>query len=205
MDYRLFAPGTVAWFPVSVPGALFYLGDGHACQGDGEIVGTGIETSFEMQVTFQVLKRRITWPRGETAEDIFTIGNARPLDQASSGGIYPAMLLLGAGSAISMVISVSLESDLIGANTESGAFVYGACSFADKLGNGVSIVALQLAGSGLADRSEAKGAFFRVVNGLVPMAAIAAATLVCWTISFPKHLRSHAQQLREADAPTVCA
>ena len=82
MDYRLFAPGTTAWFPVAVPGALFYLGDGHACQGDGEIVGTGIETSFEMEVTFRVLKRTITWPRGETAEDIFTVGNARPLDQA---------------------------------------------------------------------------------------------------------------------------
>ncbi len=82
MDYRRFAPGTTAWFPVAVPGALFYLGDGHACQGDGEIVGTGIETSFEMQVTFQVLKRTITWPRGETANHIFTIGNARPLDQA---------------------------------------------------------------------------------------------------------------------------
>ena len=82
MDYRLFAPGTTAWFPVAVPGALFYLGDGHACQGDGEIVGTGIETSFEMEVTFRVLKRQITWPRGETAEDIFTVGNARPLDQA---------------------------------------------------------------------------------------------------------------------------
>ncbi len=82
MDYRLFAPGTTAWFPVSVPGALFYLGDGHACQGDGEITGTGIETSFEMEVTFRVLKRTIAWPRGETAEDIFTIGNARPLDQA---------------------------------------------------------------------------------------------------------------------------
>lgn len=82
MDYRLFAPGTTAWFPVSVPGALFYLGDGHACQGDGEIVGTGIETSFEMEVTFRVLKRTITWPRGDTADDIFTVGNARPLDQA---------------------------------------------------------------------------------------------------------------------------
>lgn len=82
MDYRLFGPGTTAWFPVSVPGALFYLGDGHACQGDGEIVGTGIETSFEMEVTFRVLKRTINWPRGETAEDIFTVGNARPLDQA---------------------------------------------------------------------------------------------------------------------------
>jgi amidase len=82
MDYRLFAPRTTAWFPVSVPGALFYLGDGHACQGDGEIVGTGIETSFEMQVTFRVLKRTITWPRGETDDDIFAVGNARPLDQA---------------------------------------------------------------------------------------------------------------------------
>ncbi len=82
MDYRLFRPGTTAWFPVFVPGALFYLGDGHACQGDGEIVGTGIETSFEMTVTFELAKRTIGWPRGETAEDIFTVGNARPLDQA---------------------------------------------------------------------------------------------------------------------------
>ncbi|MBX9749446.1 MAG: acetamidase/formamidase family protein [Roseococcus sp.] len=82
MDYRLFAPGTTAWFPVSVPGALFYLGDGHACQGDGEITGTGIETSFEMEVRLSVLKRRITWPRAETADDLVTLGNARPLDQA---------------------------------------------------------------------------------------------------------------------------
>ena len=40
MDYRLFTPGTTVRFPVSVPGALFYLGDGHASQGDGEIIGT---------------------------------------------------------------------------------------------------------------------------------------------------------------------
>jgi acetamidase/formamidase len=82
MDYRRFAPGTTAWFPVSVPGALFYLGDGHAAQGDGEITGTGIETSFEMEVRLSVLKRRITWPRAETAEEIITLGNARPMDQA---------------------------------------------------------------------------------------------------------------------------
>ena len=83
MDYRLFGPGTTAMFPVAVPGALFYLGDGHAAQGDGEIAGTGIETSFEMEVRVRVLKgRSISWPRGETAEDIFTVGNARPLDQA---------------------------------------------------------------------------------------------------------------------------
>ena len=83
MDYRLFGPGTTAIFPVSVPGALFYLGDGHAAQGDGEIAGTGIETSFETEVRLRLRKNaRIGWPRGETATDIFTVGNARPLDQA---------------------------------------------------------------------------------------------------------------------------
>ncbi|MBB4567081.1 acetamidase/formamidase family protein [Rhizobium leucaenae] len=82
MDYRLLGPGTTIWFPVSAPGALFFLGDCHAVQGDGEIVGTGIETTFEVTVRLSVEKKKIIWPRGETADDIFTIGNARPLDQA---------------------------------------------------------------------------------------------------------------------------
>ena len=83
MDYRRFGPGATAWFPVFAPGALFFLGDGHFCQGDGEIVGTGIETSFEVEFTVSVRKgRRIGWPRGETADFLFTLGNARPLDSA---------------------------------------------------------------------------------------------------------------------------
>jgi acetamidase/formamidase len=83
MDYRGFREGVTAYFPVSVPGALFHLGDGHAVQGDGEIVGTGVETSFEMTFTVRVEKgRRLGWPRGENAEEIFAVGNARPLDQA---------------------------------------------------------------------------------------------------------------------------
>jgi acetamidase/formamidase len=83
MDYRLFGPGTTVRFPVSAPGALFFLGDCHAVQGDGEIVGTGVETTFEVTVRLTVEKKAgLVWPRGETAEDIFTIGNARPLDQA---------------------------------------------------------------------------------------------------------------------------
>jgi acetamidase/formamidase len=83
MDYRGFRAGATAYFPVAVEGALFFIGDGHAVQGDGEIVGTGIETSFEAEFTLRVLKgKQIGWPRGENATDIFTVGNARPLDQA---------------------------------------------------------------------------------------------------------------------------
>jgi acetamidase/formamidase len=82
MDYRGFVQGVKVYFPVFVPGALFHIGDGHALQGDGEIVGTGIEISFDVQFTVHVEKsKRIGWPRGENAEYIFTVGNARPLDQ----------------------------------------------------------------------------------------------------------------------------
>jgi acetamidase/formamidase len=82
MDYRGFSEGVTVYFPVNVEGALFHIGDGHAVQGDGEIVGTGVEISFDVQFTVQVQKeRRISWPRGENADYIFTVGNARPLDQ----------------------------------------------------------------------------------------------------------------------------
>lgn len=82
MDYRRFVEGVTVHFPVFVPGALFYIGDGHAVQGDGEIVGTGVEISFDVRFTLTVTKgAAIEWPRGETADEIFTVGNARPLDQ----------------------------------------------------------------------------------------------------------------------------
>lgn len=83
MDYRGFAQGTTVFFPVFEPGALFHLGDGHATQGDGEIAGTGIEISMDVQFTVELRKgETIVWPRGQREGDIFTAGNARPLDQA---------------------------------------------------------------------------------------------------------------------------
>jgi amidase len=82
MDYRLFRMGTTAMFPVAVSGALFFLGDAHAAQGDGEIAGTGIETSAEIEFRVRIIKSKpMAWPRGETADCIFTVGNARPLEQ----------------------------------------------------------------------------------------------------------------------------
>ena len=83
MDYRGFKAGVEVMFPVAVRGALFFLGDVHAQQCDGEIVGTGIETAAEVTFTARVLKgSKIGWPRGLNETEIFTIGNARPLDQA---------------------------------------------------------------------------------------------------------------------------
>ncbi|HGJ66624.1 TPA: acetamidase [bacterium] len=83
MDYKGFGAGVSVYFPVYVKGGLFFLGDGHAVQGDGEITGMGIECSFDVQFTVKVIKGKwISTPRAENNTYIMTVGNARPLEQA---------------------------------------------------------------------------------------------------------------------------
>ncbi|XP_060088757.1 major facilitator superfamily domain-containing protein 12 isoform X1 [Heteronotia binoei] len=57
--------------------------------------------------------------------------------------VYGAAVLLGAGSATILVTSLSMTADLIGTNTHSGAFVYGAMSFTDKVANGLAVMLIQ--------------------------------------------------------------
>ncbi len=67
MDYNGFVAGTTVYFPVFAPGALFHIGDGHAVQGDGEIVGTGVEISFDVQFRVELRKGwRTFWRAGRT-------------------------------------------------------------------------------------------------------------------------------------------
>jgi amidase len=82
-DYKGFTEGVTVYFPVFMPGALIFIGDGHARQADGEISGSGIEISMEVEFTVDLVKNhRIRWPRGENADYIFAIGCGLPLDQA---------------------------------------------------------------------------------------------------------------------------
>ncbi len=83
MDYRDVSPGASVMFPVFTEGALLFVGDGHARQGDGEIVGTGVEISMDVTLSVELVKdRELHWPRMETATHLIALGNARPLDQA---------------------------------------------------------------------------------------------------------------------------
>lgn len=106
MDYRGFSEGATVYFPVFEEGALLYLGDGHALQGDGEPVGSGIETSFAVQFRVDLLKRkRIQWPRGERPEHIFTVGNGRPLEQAVQHALTEMILWLQEDYGLDMAVS----------------------------------------------------------------------------------------------------
>jgi amidase len=76
MDYNEVVEGATLFFPVYHKGAYFYVGDGHALQGDGEGLGNGIETSLDVQFTVKVRKgKRISIPRLENAEYIVSIAS----------------------------------------------------------------------------------------------------------------------------------
>jgi acetamidase/formamidase len=75
--------GVTVYLPVFHDGALFYFGDGHALQGDGEIIGSGLETTMDVTFQFDVLKgKRIRWPRVEDDQHIMVLGSVRPLIDA---------------------------------------------------------------------------------------------------------------------------
>ena len=114
MDYKGYRTGVTAYFPVFVPGALIHLGDGHAVQGDGEIAGTGIETSFDVRFTVHVLKGKdLWWPRGEDAECIWAVGNARPLDQALQIATTELLRWLGADYGMDLKVASTLLGQVI--------------------------------------------------------------------------------------------
>ena len=75
--------GATIYLPVFHPGANFYFGDFHALQGDGEIVGSGLESTADVTFQFDLIKgKRIRWPRIENDEHIMVAGSARPLIDA---------------------------------------------------------------------------------------------------------------------------
>ncbi|MEZ5293633.1 MAG: acetamidase/formamidase family protein [Vicinamibacterales bacterium] len=83
MDYAALNAGVTVLLPVNEPGALLFVGDGHARQGEGEVVGTGLETSMDVEFSVDLVKKTpAAWPRIETDAYVMTLGSARPLVQA---------------------------------------------------------------------------------------------------------------------------
>ena len=83
MDSPEASVGNTVYFPVSVVGALLFMGDGHAAMGDGEVAGTAIEVPLRARVQVSVIKgQKINWPRFENDDSIMTVGAYRPLDDA---------------------------------------------------------------------------------------------------------------------------
>lgn len=83
MDFNEVVEGNVVYLPVQQPGALLYLGDAHALQGDGETSQYALETSMDVTFTVDLIKgKAINMPRVEAPTQIMVLGQAGSLDDA---------------------------------------------------------------------------------------------------------------------------
>ena len=90
MDINDLGDGSTVYYPVQVPGALFYTGDSHFAQGDGEVALTALEASARATFKFTLLKagkdkipgQSMSQPLGENAEFWMTPGLDEDLDEA---------------------------------------------------------------------------------------------------------------------------
>ncbi|WP_346665483.1 acetamidase/formamidase family protein [uncultured Mailhella sp.] len=91
MDIKALTKGTSVYLPVQVDGALYYTGDAHAAQGDGEVSVTAIETSMTGRVQFILHKNwKLSMPIGETPTHYLVMGLNEELLRASRQAIMEA-------------------------------------------------------------------------------------------------------------------
>jgi amidase len=84
MDIPDMGPGSITYLPVNTPGGRLFIGDAHACQGDGEVCGTAVEFDSTTTIRVDLIKHwKIDWPRMENADAVMAIGSARPLEDAA--------------------------------------------------------------------------------------------------------------------------
>jgi len=84
MDLPDMGPGSITYLPVRTEGARLFIGDAHACQGDGEVCGTAVEYPSTTTIRVDLIKQwTIEWPRLETEHLVMCSGSARPLEDAA--------------------------------------------------------------------------------------------------------------------------
>ena len=83
MDIIETRPGAKVWFPVFVPGALFYVGDAHAAMGHGELTASGLEMAATSKLTFDLVKhKKLVGVRIETRDEIMTVVTGCPMERS---------------------------------------------------------------------------------------------------------------------------
>ena len=84
MDLPDMGPGSITYLPVRTSGGRLFIGDAHACQGDGEVCGTAVEYPSTTTIHVDLIKGwALEWPRLENEVIVMAIGSARPLEDAA--------------------------------------------------------------------------------------------------------------------------
>jgi amidase len=119
IDYNQIVEGTTVYLPVYHPGALLFVGDGHAAQGDGELTGDALETSMDIEFTVDVIEgRSVGHPLAENAEYLISVGIGGSLDQALQMATSGMMRWLErdyklAASEAAVVVGFAMKYDVV--------------------------------------------------------------------------------------------
>ncbi|ETE65866.1 hypothetical protein L345_08364, partial [Ophiophagus hannah] len=172
---------------------------------------SGFLSSFLMKTVNKRIGRNLTYFLGLLI--ILAFASWVALAERLGIEVYGAAVLLGMGSATILVTSLSMTADLIGPHTHSGAFVYGAMSFTDKVANGLSVMIIQdlhpcptqLCCNGCVTFYH--WVMVSVTGGMAMVAALFLASIMIWPISIRFRLagvkpRGH-QYLEEGEPVAV--
>ena len=113
MDCKQLVAGSTLYLPVFNAGALFYTGDGHATQGDGEVDGASIEISLSPTLQFVVHKsagKAMKWPRAEDAANHYVMGMDEDLDIALKEAVREAVEFMQAKAQITPAEAYAVAS-----------------------------------------------------------------------------------------------
>ncbi len=113
MDAADVCPGNTIHLPVNVTGALLYVGDGHATQGDAEVSGVATEIPTRGILTINLIKgESIATPRILSKDYIMTVGSARPMEDAARIAFYELVVWLEKGYGIERLMAYQLCSQV---------------------------------------------------------------------------------------------
>ncbi len=113
MDAADVCPGNTVLLPVRVPGALLFVGDGHAAQGDGEVCGVATEIPTRGSFTVDLIKGKvISTPRVISEDYIMSIGSARPMEDAARIAFFDLIMWLEADYGIERLTAYQLCSQV---------------------------------------------------------------------------------------------
>jgi acetamidase/formamidase len=111
LDVKDLKKGATLYLPVLQPGGLFYVGDPHGVQGDGEVSGTAIEQSLTGIFKFVLHKdKQINGPRAENATHYIVMGIDLDLDRAAVNATNEAVIFLVEEMGLTPDDAVSLSS-----------------------------------------------------------------------------------------------
>lgn len=94
LDYKRITEGATLYLPIYHDGAILFMGDGHALQGDGELNGDALETSLSLSFTVSIVNpgaQKFPYPRIEDASSIMAFGQSKNLEQATKEAIRHLM------------------------------------------------------------------------------------------------------------------